>query len=339
MDRPSNPDASNHRILLTGATGFVGSFVAPVLARCGHPLRLAVRDQGRVDPALASLPNTDVFETGDLADDTPLDEAMQGVQTVVHLAGLGHILSGQPEEDAFMRSNAQATANLAAAAQKAGAKRFIHLSSVAAIAPNSVSIVIDDRTDLSPQTPFARSKRAAEGHVQAFAENREALAVSLRPPLIVGAAARGNWALLQRLAATGLPLPFGLARNRRSVIDLETLANAIAHLCETPPDPGLSGNYLITGSPALALRDVIKALRHGMGRGAGLLPVPTGLLVALGTLAGRRRQMSGLFGELLIDATRFTDTFGFQAPDRVAEAIEQSGRAFLKNRTARRSRH
>ena len=104
---------------------------------------------------------------------------------------------------------------------------------------------------------------------------------------IVGAEARGNWALLERLAASGLPLPFASIVNRRSFVGVETLCEAISALICQTPESRLSGNYCIADEETLSLPDVIGELRQGMGMSPRIFACPPAIFAALGQLTGR----------------------------------------------------
>lgn len=317
-------------IFVTGATGFLGRNVVEHLLTAGGKLVLAVRDAGRCPPEWAGNPDVTIIEAGELGPHTDLGDVLNGVGAVVHLAGLAHVAGDSNDgEAAFISANAGATEALVRAARAAGIRSFVHLSSLAAIVPNAVAEVIDDRTDLGPVTAYGRSKRLAEEHVRKLAEDG-VFAVSLRSPLIVGADAKGNWALLQALAATGLPLPFASVRTQRSFIGVEALCEAIALLIREAWPPHLSGDYCIADPEPLSLPEATRLLRKGMGKPGRLFPCPPALIEMAGALAGRRRQVAGLTGELKVDASRFCQAFGFQPQSSLRDAIMRSGADYVK---------
>jgi UDP-glucose 4-epimerase len=318
--------------VITGATGFVGRHLVAHLAAAGRPMVLAVRSAAACPPPWRADPRIRIAETGPLETASGLETLLAGADMVVHLAGLAHVNGAAATEAAFMAANAGATQALALAAARAGTPAFIHLGSLAAITENASPALVDDDTDGEPQTAYGRSKRAAEAHVRELA-GRGVFAVSLRPPLIVGAEAKGNWRALQRLAATGLPLPFARVGNARSMVGIATLTQAIAHLCARDWPGEASGDYCIADREALSLPEIVTALRRGMGLPPRLFPLPPALLSGTARLLGRERQAAGLLGTLRVDASRFRRTFGFTEPQGLTEAIEESGRA---SREARR---
>ena len=197
---------------------------------------------------------------------------------------------------------------------------------------NATEATLDDRSDALPATAYGRSKRVAEEHVAALAA-KGVFAVSLRPPLVAGAEARGNWALLQRLAPRGSPA----FREHRQSAKLRRGRHAVRGDFGTVSrswDPRLSGNYCIADEERLSLPEVVRELRRGMGLPPRLFACPPAIFAALGQLSGRRRQLAGLTGNLRVDASRFFSTFAFKPATPIREAIRIRRR--LCNRAADR---
>ncbi|WP_170990086.1 NAD-dependent epimerase/dehydratase family protein [Aquamicrobium sp. LC103] len=323
------------RILVTGATGFVGKHVVGLLLASRRELRLAVRSIEACPAPWRDDGRIEIVETGDIETSPHLDQALQGVSAVVHLAGLAHVHDAGDVngDDPFLRANALATERLVQAAVRGRVDTFINLSSLAAVTGNASSDVIDDATRGEPTTNYGRSKRLAEEHVVAMA-GEGMFAVSLRPPLIVGAEAKGNWASLQRLAATGLPLPFASVDNRRSMIGVDTVAEAVAHLCSGRFPPEAAGNYCIADPESLSLSEIVTELRAGMGMPPHLVPFPTSILHGVAELVDRHHRADGLLGNLVVDATRFHETFDVRPRPALREAIRKSGMLYGGSRPA-----
>lgn len=310
------------KILVTGANGFVGRHIVQRLLNDGYALRLAVRSAARKPALPARAENVSV---GDISPETDWSKALQGCTTVVHLAAL---TPGRHTEDQLVSVNDRGTARLIHQAHEIGVQRFVLMSSIFALVDNSAEEVVDDRFAPLATSAYGRSKQAAEKHVAGFARAGR-VGIALRPPLVCGPDAGGNWKLLLRLAASGLPLPFGLIENRRSLVGVETLADAVSAVISGPMETGLSGNYAVAEDGVASLRQLIVWLRRGMSKPARLVPVPPKLLEAGLNAAGRTTVARSLFGNLEVDARRFQVTFSWRPPMSLQDVIERSGKEFV----------
>lgn len=320
------------RICITGARGFIGGHLVQRLAEDGHALRLAMRAGADAIGHTAAL---DAMDVGEIGPATEWQRALEGCRVVVHLAAE----TPRPgvSDARFRRVNEEGTARLAMQCAEAGVEVLILLSSVLAVADNASATVIDDSREARATSPYGRSKRAAEAHVQAFTGGGRT-GVALRAPLVYGATAKGNWHLLQKLAASGLPLPFGGVRNRRSAIAVEALCDAIAAVVARSPQPGPGGAFAVADSEAVSIADMLRWLRAGMGLPARLVPLPAGWLRAGLNLAGKGTAANSLFGDLVVDSSRFRAAYGWAPQERAEDAMRRSGRAFLAGRNRKAER-
>jgi UDP-glucose 4-epimerase len=305
------------KVLLTGATGFVGSVVASHLARAGFSLRHARR-------GAASFENESVAIGSSIGPETDWREALCGCDAVVHLAAQtpGR---GIPES-MFRDVNDLGTKALAEQAKEAGIRAFILMSSIFAVAENSSREAVSDTSSTRPKLPYGLSKLAAESHVAAFATDAR-IGVSLRPPLVYGANASGNWKILQKIAASDLPLPFGSVRNRRTMVSVDNLADAVVSVLRNAT-PERSGAYAVADSESVSLARIIRSLREGMGKPARLISFPASTLALPLKALGRGQMAASLFGNLEIDSSRFRETFGWRPVETAAEGIRRSGAGF-----------
>ena len=314
------------RILVTGASGFVGRHLVPALARSGHAPVALVRDPHR-RAALDRLFGD--IETRDLAA-LPDSAGGERFDAVVPLAGIADAHGGSGAgAGAIMAANAGLTGTIARFAAASGTPRLIFVSSILALGPNHAARPLDDDTPPAPDTAYGRSKLAAEDHVAAFAD-AGGLGVSLRPPLVVGPDAGGNWARLMRLADTGWPLPFAAIRNRRSLLPVDMLGRAILTLIDAPANGGLSGRYALADPRPVSLAETVARLRSGMGRPPRLVPFPGASLALAGRLTGRARLLRALTGDLAVRPDRFLSTFDFAPETAIGAAIEACGRAYAQ---------
>jgi UDP-glucose 4-epimerase len=327
---------STDRILLTGSTGFIGRQATERLLARGCRLRLLVRDAQQVPRAWRDHSAIEVAAPIDLAENE-LRPAVEGVETVVHLGGLAGLVGARQRdaETLFLRNNAQSTERLVQASAAMEVRRFVHLSSIMSVTANVAPTPIDDATSPRPNSAYGRSNLNAEQHVTALGERGACLAVSLRPPLVIGSAAKGNWRALQRLAAQGWPLPLASLTAKRSFISVASLIEAIISLCESTALAAQSGSYCIADPEPLTLPEVMSELRHGMNLSPRLFGFPPAALAALGRLAGKAQQVSSLTGPLQIDPSRFYKTFGFAPSLPLRDAMRQSAADYLAARGGR----
>lgn len=311
------------RVLVTGASGFVGGLLTRRLRDAGYALNLA----GRAARDGGSDGNIRYFAVGEVGPHTDWRPALEGCDAVVHLAALVH----RPDaaEQDYDAVNNLGTARLAELAAEGSPKTLIFLSSLAAVSDNFSAKAVNENTAAEPVSPYGRSKLAAERHVGLFSRTGR-VGISLRPPVVYGSRAPANWHQLQRLAATGLPLPFGAVHNRRSLLAVENLVDAIIHLLELPADRMRPGSYLIADDQVVSLTQIMTWLRSGMGRPCRLIPVPDKLLWQSLAMIGKGRIARSLLDNLEVDSTRFRETFGWNPKISTRDGIIQSGAGFQR---------
>jgi nucleoside-diphosphate-sugar epimerase len=280
------------RILVTGASGFVGRALVNDLAAQGHRVRAAMRH-----PADIFSRTVEVVAVSDLARGIEWRSLLRDVEAVVHLAGIAHTGPGIAEE-VYDRVNRAATAALAAAAAGAGIERLVFVSSIRAQAGPGSARVITEAEPPAPTDPYGRSKLAAEAAVRAS----NVPYTILRPCLIYGTGIKGNLASLLRLAQSAWPLPFGAMSNRRSLLARENLLAAIYLGLTAPATAGET--YVVADPVPVTLGEIVRALRAGEGRRARLIPVPPALLaLALKTMR-RSHIWERLGGNEVVDPAK-----------------------------------
>ncbi len=275
-------------VALTGATGFIGQYLLRELPRRGYRVRVLLRRPSTVPLESASA------VIGDLARAQNLSQALAGVDAVIHSAGIAHAMSGVPEDD-YRLLNTEATIRLAQAAQRAGARRFVFLSSIRAQCGPVEHDVQTEGLEPRPVDAYGRSKLAAEQGLAALDLDW----VALRPVLVYGSGVKGNMAELIRFARSRLPLPFGAIKARRSLLSLDNLVQAIDCVLSAPAP--LRRPLVVADPEPLTLPQMIAAIRRGLGRRPGLVPVPSAMLAAACRLAGREEAYRRLAGSLVAD--------------------------------------
>jgi len=299
-------------IALTGATGFIGQHLLRELPKRGFRIRALLRRPTDLPIQAASAVIGDIVRPQNMA------AALEGVDAIIHSAGIAHAMSGAPEDD-YRVLNTEATINLARAAHRAGVRRFVFLSSIRAQSGPVADAVVTEADEAKPTNAYGASKLAAE----------EGLAqldldwVALRPVLVYGPGVKGNMAEMLRLARSPYPLPLGGLSARRSLLSLDNLVAAIDAVLAAP-EP-LRRPFVIADREALTVAEMVAALRRGLGRGPGLFPVPTALLRAFCQATGREAIFTRLAGPLVVDASALA-RLGWSPTVATEEGLERLAR-------------
>lgn len=302
------------RVLLTGAGGFVGKVLGQRLEGAGFVLRAVSRQTdalARTYRDVVALPAAPTRQEG-------WEPLLDGVDHVVHCAGLAHASTDIPRAD-YMRVNADLTGALARAAAKTIGGRFVFLSSIRAMSgPVSDAVLLDD-TPPDPQDDYGRSKLEGERQIgEAFADG--GLHTILRSVLIYGPGVKGNLAALARLASLPLPLPIGGLSAKRSLLDAESLAEAVTLLLGTQRTA--AGPFIASDRWPVTVAEIVGAMRSGRGRKPHLFAVPDALLAAPLRLTGRDEAWRRLTGPLVARCDGL-EALGWRPAEHTADRIAQ----------------
>jgi nucleoside-diphosphate-sugar epimerase len=275
-------------LALTGATGFIGQYLVRELPNHGHRVRILLRRPAAVPTGTASA------MIGDLTRPQNMSAALEGVDAVIHSAGLSQTMSGIPDDD-YRAANTEATIGLARAARRAGAKRFVFLSSIRAQAGPASDAVLTEALAPNPVDAYGKSKLAAERGLAELDFDW----VALRAALVYGPGVKGNMAQLIKLARLPVPLPLGSLRARRSLLALENLLAAIELVLATPEV--LRRPLIVSDPQALTIGEMIAAMRRGLRRRPNLFPFPQALLALSLRTVGREDVYLRMAGSLVAD--------------------------------------
>src|SRR5262245_1495216 len=277
------------KLLITGASGFVGQHLTPALAERGHRVVTVVRHPS----TFGSIVNQVLIKDITGVDWMPL---LQDIDVVIHLAAIAH-RGNDVAEAVYDRVNRQVTASLAQATARAGA-RLIFMSSVAAQSPPSSDAVLSETDVCLPAGGYGRSKLNAEIDIAASG----AQYVILRPTLIYGSGVKGNMRKLIQLARLPVPFPFGAVTNKRSLLSIENLISAIGLLIQR--DDIRNEVFLIADATPVSLPEIIASLRHGMGRTANSFAIPQSLLLGLVRICRLTETWEKLAGSLVVSVDK-----------------------------------
>jgi nucleoside-diphosphate-sugar epimerase len=300
-------------LALTGATGFIGQHLLRDLPNRGHRLRVLLRHPSSVPMQCASA------VIGDLARPRNMAAALEGVDAVIHSAGFTHGMSGVPEDD-YRLLNTEATIGLARAARRAGAKRFVFLSSIRAQSGATAETVLTENNEPNPTDAYGRSKLAAE---RGLAE-LDLDWVSLRAALVYGPGVKGSIAQLMRLARSPVPLPLRSIGGRRSLLALENLSAAIEVVLKTSAP--LRRPFITADLEALTVGEMIAAMRDGLGRLPNIFPAPPALIGLLLRSLGQEQIYRRMSGSLVADPSALM-TLGWTPPVAAGDGLRRLMRA------------
>ena len=282
------------RVLVTGASGFVGCELTQALSKAGYGVRAAARNLSAITPGV----NIEPVVLPDLSQPVDWRPLLRDVDAVVHLAGLAHV-SSEIAEERYDKVNRLATKSLAlAASMTPGIQRIVFVSSIRAQTGPASDHVLTENDTPTPTDAYGRSKLAAESFVRGYGVP----ATILRPVVIYGPQARANVAQLMKIAALPLPLPFGAFSNKRSLLALGNMISAIRFVLEQPATAGET--YAVADQTPLSLADMISIMRKANGRSPGLIPVPPDWIGRALRAAGKADIWERISSTLAADAAK-----------------------------------
>jgi nucleoside-diphosphate-sugar epimerase len=325
LGRPGATDVSDSGIVVvTGAGGFIGRALVAHFESTGRPYRAIVRQHDAEPP-----PKPNVHPVRDLAaaSDAELDALVAGTRAIVHLAGRAHVLDETDPDPsaAYASANVAATARLARAAVRAGVERFVFASSIKVNGESSVpGRPFKPGDPPSPRDDYARSKRDGERELAATCNGTSMAPVVLRLPLVYGPGVKGNFATLIDEVARARPLPLARIRNRRSLLFVGNLVEAIDAALDARPTP--TGVHFVTDAESVSVPTLVTAVGNALNIPVRLQSIPVRLLVFAGQVSGRRTLVERLVGTLEADPTSFIDATGWRPRHALADGIKATAR-------------
>lgn len=312
------------RILVTGATGFVGRHLCRMLIDAGHDVTAAVRKE-----PYPPLDGVTVIDVGELSAGTLWRGALAGQDAVVHLAARTHVMheTESNPEMAYRRMNVEVTRRLATECALLGIKRIVFMSSIKVngeATPNDRPYAAADTP--APEDAYGRTKLSAEKELAIATEGTSTEFVILRPPLVYGPGVKGNFGKLMHAVAAGTWLPLGMIDNRRSLVYVENLCSALIHCLESGKAAGHT--YLVSDGEDLSTTSLVRRMAAALGVKARLLPVPTALLKLAGRLTGKGAAIARLTGSLRVDGSALGSELGWQPPYSVDQGLERTAAWF-----------
>lgn len=315
------------KLLITGATGFVGKALVDCLQQedCFR-LSLAVR---------TNLPfqfkNMEVHQVATISGNSCWANVIHEVDTVIHCAARAHVMNDHSTDPlkAFQEINVGGTLNLARQAALQGVRRFIFISSIK-VNGESTAFERPYHADNvpAPEDPYGLSKLEAEQGLQQLAAATGLEVVIIRPPLVYGRGVKGNFASLIKLIEMGVPLPLGAIHNKRSLVGIDNLVDLIIRCINHPA--AANQVFLAGDGEDLSTTQLLRGVAKAMGRPSRLIPAPVSLLQLGASLLGKKALAQRLLGSLQVDITKTRELLDWTPPVSVDEGLK---RCFSVGRT------
>ncbi|MEQ8426900.1 MAG: NAD-dependent epimerase/dehydratase family protein [Gammaproteobacteria bacterium] len=305
-----------NNVVVTGATGFVGRVLVRQLLEQDYSV-IATRRRGSAvtQPEDTRLQWLDY----DLGDDKGISSGkLENIDTVLHLAGLVHQPEKQSQED-YIKLNSLATERLAAAAVNTGVKHFIFISSIKVNGDVSPAKGFTEQDSPAPLDIYSESKLQAESLLIEACERSDMHYTILRPPLVFGPGVKANFLQLMKFVQRGMPLPFSAINNKRSLIYVDNLCNALITCME---NPDARDNLFLVKDVDLSTRQLVEALANGFNMKPRLFSAPESLLEFAAALTGNTDRLNKLISNLVVDDTSFRNKTGWKPAVNFEKAIE-----------------
>lgn len=300
------------KCLLTGANGFLGKHLHPFLIEKGLEVVATSRQSS----------SSDVIATGDLNQFTNWPALFKDVEVVIHAAAKCHDMSKSAHlSDEYFETNFKMTTLLAQKAREYGVSRFIFISTIKVNGESTFSKPFQPDDTPHPMDDYGKSKALAEAELLKMHEPGVFEVVVIRPCLVYGAGVKANFKSLMKLAQKGWPLPFGLIRNKRSLVSVDNLIDLIYISMSHPKAAGQI--FLISDDKDLSLPELIQNMAQSLGRKILFLPVPLFLFRLFFFLIGKKDFTQRLFGSLQVDISKTKQMLNWSPPYTMAQSLER----------------
>ena len=303
------------KVLVTGATGFVGRCLCEHLATQGHHVTAAVRSGETLPVNGASRENT----VGEIGPETDWSAALEGQDAVFHLAARAHVMAETlaDPEPLYRRVNVDGTRRLVEQAQTSGVRRMIFLSSIKVNGEATHSTPYTEQMSPAPQDAYGRTKRDAEDLIKNAPNMRPTI---IRSPLVYGPGVKGNFLKLLGLCETRWPLPLGSIYNQRSFLYLGNLVDALS--CALQDDRSIGQTYLVSDGADVSTPELLRSAASALNVPARILPFPVVLLRIAGRLLGKSAAVERLCGSLRVDSSHIRQQLDWKPPFTTQQGLE-----------------
>jgi len=304
-------------VLITGASGFIGSRACFQFTRNGFDVIATSRSLNSFNPNIKNIIIPFIDSSTDWS------SALHNVDSVVHLAGRAHVLRDSELDplSVYRQVNVDGTIALAMQAAQTGCRRFIFVSSIKVSGEHTSNSKPFKATDPPmPIDAYGVSKYEAELGLMNIANSSSMEIVIVRPPLVYGPGVKGNFRTLIKLLAAGIPLPFAnIINNRRSLISVDNLVDFLGHCISCPVES--NGVFLVSDNDDVSTAELLIKLGNAIGHSARLFPLPSGFLETASILLRRRDLYQKMCSSLIVDSTPAQSLLGWSPPNSFDEGL------------------
>lgn len=322
-------DHLNKKLLLTGATGFVGEAILRHLSdRQHYSIRVAIRD-----PNAFSGTAYDSVLFSDLNAEQSWGHALKDVEVVIHSAARVHVMNERALDPLaeFRKVNVEGTLNLAAQAAASGVKRFVFISSVKVNGEETrLGVPYTAEMLAAPVDEYGISKFEAETGLLKIAAETDMQVVIIRPVLVYGPGVKANFLNMMKFVERGIPLPFTSIKNKRSFVSLDNLVDFVT-VCMSHP-AAANQIFLVSDGEDLSTPELLNKIAHALGKKAILLPFPVYLMKAMARLFGKQKLTDRLCGSLEVDIKKNQNLLGWTPSMSVDNALLKTAKHYLGTR-------
>lgn len=315
-------------VFLTGATGFVGGATLRRLVAEGHTVTAALRNDSRVLEEKVRVTHLESLDGT-----TSWEGSLAGVDVVIHAAARVHVMNDTETNPlaAFRRVNVDGTLNLARQAAGAGVRRFIFISSIKVNGEGTLPNAVYSPDDTpAPADSYGVSKMEAEKGLRLLATETGMEVVIIRPVLVYGPGVKANFRNMMRWLDKGIPLPFGLIHNSRSLVALDNLVDLILTCINHPA--AVNQTFLVSDGEDLSTTQLLRKMALALGRPVRLLPIPSWILVGGAKLLGKKDLSNRLCGSLRVDISKTRALLDWAPPVSVDDALKATAKNFRESK-------